>query len=93
MSQRNARFNGFFLILFIKSFFPAIIPHCGPPTNLSPLNVTMSAPSSKVSLGDLYLGNPIEVSSIKDPLPRSTINGIPFLFDNFTISFSLTSDV
>ncbi|MNE64886.1 hypothetical protein D3C80_1603260 [compost metagenome] len=46
LSTRKARLSGFFLILAISALLPTISPACGPPSSLSPLNVTMSAPSS-----------------------------------------------
>ena len=44
LSTRSARFIGFFSILAMRSSRPTMSPACGPPSSLSPLNVTMSAP-------------------------------------------------
>ena len=49
--QRRARKSGSLLSAAINRFFPAMIPACGPPNNLSPLKQTRSAPSFKTSTG------------------------------------------
>ena len=43
-SGRTARASGSFRIRAIRSARPTMSPACGPPTSLSPLNVTRSAP-------------------------------------------------
>ncbi len=46
LSIRSARVSEFCLILSRISFFPTMIPACGPPRSLSPLKVTTSAPDA-----------------------------------------------
>ncbi|MNF69469.1 hypothetical protein D3C84_513540 [compost metagenome] len=77
LSTRSARLSGFFLILAINSLRPTINPACGPPSSLSPLKVTMSAPSSRASRTVGSAGKPQRVKSSRLPLPRSSSNGSP----------------
>src|ERR1700720_1878035 len=51
LSQRSARNNDSRLSAAINFDFPAMIPACGPPNNLSPLNETRSTPFRSVSAG------------------------------------------
>jgi len=48
LSILKALVSGFFRIGSIAIFCVNIIPACGPPNNLSPLNVTTSAPASAI---------------------------------------------
>ena len=66
---------GLRLILETRSARPTMIPAWGPPSNLSPLNVTRSAPAAKVSAGVGSCGKPNRRRSTNAPLPRSTIKG------------------
>src|ERR1700677_365498 len=43
LSMRRARFIGLRLIAWIRSRLPTMKPACGPPSNLSPENITTSA--------------------------------------------------
>ena len=54
---------------------PTMMPACGPPSSLSPLKVTRSAPAAMHSLGIGSFGRPNRVRSTSDPLPRSTASG------------------
>ena len=51
LSGRIARASGSRRILAIRSARPTMNPACGPPTSLSPLNVTRSAPAASRSAG------------------------------------------
>src|SRR6266478_1321379 len=46
LSTRRARKSGCRRTRLTNSFFPAIIPACGPPSSLSPLNITIETPAS-----------------------------------------------
>ena len=50
-SGRTARANGSRRIRAMRSARPTISPACGPPSSLSPLNVTRSAPAARRSAG------------------------------------------
>ena len=78
LSTRRARLSGFFLIRPISSRLPRISPAWGPPSNLSPLKVTMSAPSARASCTVGSLGKPQRVRSTRVPLPRSSSSGRPW---------------
>ncbi|MNY70314.1 hypothetical protein D3C86_2084250 [compost metagenome] len=64
------------MIFAIRSARPTMTPHCGPPSNLSPLKVTRSAPASIVSRTVVSCGKPYWARSTRVPLPRSTAVGI-----------------
>ena len=49
LSIRSARFSGFFRIVSIKARLPRMSPAWGPPSSLSPLKVTTSAPAARQS--------------------------------------------
>ncbi|MCY1457289.1 hypothetical protein D9M71_745770 [compost metagenome] len=66
------------MILPISSLLPRISPACGPPSSLSPLKVTMSAPSFNASCTVGSLGRPQRVRSTRVPLPRSSSSGRPW---------------
>ena len=51
LSGRIARASGSRRIRAIRSARPTMSPACGPPTSLSPLNVTRSAPAARRSAG------------------------------------------
>src|SRR6266478_1271075 len=55
----------------MRSFFPAMIPACGPPRSLSPLNITIETPASTLCLtvGSL---TPCSERSTRQPEPRSS---------------------
>ena len=72
LPTRSARLSGFFLILAIRSLRPTIRPACGPPSSLSPLKVTRSAPAAIVSRTVASCGRPHWRRSTSVPLPRST---------------------
>ena len=59
----------------IRSRRPATMPHCGPPSSLSPEKVTRSAPAAIVSRTVGSCGRPYAARSINAPAPRSTRNG------------------
>ena len=52
-------------------------PACGPPSSLSPLKVTRSAPAATRSRTTGSLGRPSAERSTSAPLPRSSITGTP----------------
>ena len=56
---------------------PTIRPACGPPSSLSPLNVTRSAPAATRSRTTGSRGRPNGERSISAPLPRSSSTGTP----------------
>ncbi len=49
LSSRNARNKGLRRSLVTMPLFPARMPACGPPSSLSPLNETRSAPARRLS--------------------------------------------
>ena len=93
LSQRNARFIGLRLMRAIRSPRPTMMPACGPPSSLSPLKVTMSAPAASVSRGVGSCGNPKRLRSVRAPLPRSTTNGTSRSWQRAARSDSLTAAV
>ena len=77
LSRRKARFSGFRASRAIKSARPTTSPACGPPSNLSPLKVTRSAPCARASAAVGSCGKPQRARSTSDPLPRSSTKGKP----------------
>ena len=61
-----------------RSARPTISPACGPPTSLSPLNVTRSAPASSRSRGVGSWASPNAAVSRNAPLPRSSTTIAPW---------------
>ena len=61
----------------IASRLPTISPACGPPSSLSPLNVTTSQPAASLSCGSGSRGSPNWARSTSAPLPRSLASGTP----------------
>ena len=53
------------------------MPACGPPSSLSPENVTSVMPSDKASRTVRSCGNPYVSRSTSAPLPRSSTTGTP----------------
>ena len=58
LSGRTARASGSFRMRAMRSARPTMSPACGPPTSLSPLNVTTSAPAASRSAGRRLVGQP-----------------------------------
>ena len=56
---------------------PTMRPACGPPTSLSPLNVTRSAPAARRSAGVGSWARPNAAVSSSAPLPRSSTTSAP----------------
>ena len=77
LPTRSARFSGFFLIFAIRSRRPTISPACGPPSSLSPLKLTTSAPAVTMSRTVGSRARPCADRSTSVPLPRSTASGRP----------------
>ncbi len=82
--QRRARASGWSAHRPTSSALPAMMPACGPPSSLSPLNVTSEAPSASVcnaagSSASQAGGGPAShgTRASSRPLPRSTTTGTP----------------
>src|SRR5438132_173018 len=71
LSGRSARMSGCVRSAVMDSARPTAIPACGPPSSLSPLKVTTSAPSRIASPTVSSLPRPNRDVSRKVPLPRS----------------------
>ena len=80
LSIRSARVSWFFFIISIYFFLPMIIPACGPPSSLSPLKHTTSAPCAMDSCTVGSCVSPYFSKLINTPLPRSSTTGIPCSF-------------
>ena len=61
-----------------RSARPTMSPACGPPTSLSPLNVTRSAPAASRSRGVGSWARPKPLVSRRAPLPRSSTTSAPW---------------
>ena len=61
----------------MRSARPTISPACGPPTSLSPLNVTRSAPAASRSAGVGSCASPNATVSSSAPVPRSSMTMAP----------------
>ena len=48
--MRSARASGWRRIASMAAAWPTAMPACGPPSSLSPLKVTMSAPAAMLSM-------------------------------------------
>ena len=77
LSTRNARFIGLRRRAATRSARPATTPDWGPPSSLSPLKVTRSAPFASASRGVGSRGSPNLSSATRVPLPRSCTHGTP----------------
>ena len=77
LSQRMARLSGLRRMRSMRSARPTSIPACGPPSSLSPLKVTRSAPCAIAWAGVGSAGRPNRVRSVSVPLPRSITKGTP----------------
>ena len=75
LSTRSARNSGCRRTRAIKSFSPAMMPACGPPSSLSPLKVTMPTPASMLwrTVGSVI---PCSAKSTKQPEPKSSTSGM-----------------
>ena len=78
LSGRIARASGSLRILATRSARPTTNPACGPPTSLSPLNVTTSEPAARRSLGIGSWVSPKRAVSRSAPLPRSSTTIAPW---------------
>ena len=72
---RSARFIGLRFRRCKYSRRPTIRPACGPPSSLSPLKGTISAPTRTASCTVGSAGRPKRAMSTNAPLPRSTATG------------------
>ncbi|MNH26146.1 hypothetical protein D3C79_861790 [compost metagenome] len=70
------------MIRAIKSLRPTMMPAWGPPSSLSPLKVTISAPSARDWRTVGSAGKPQRLRSSRLPLPRSSSNGNPWRWAN-----------
>ena len=61
----------------MRSARPTTSPACGPPTSLSPLNVTRSAPAARRSAGVGSWARPKRAVSSSAPMPRSSTTIAP----------------
>ena len=77
LSGRIARASGSLRSRATRSARPTMSPACGPPTSLSPLNVTRSAPSASRSPGIGSWARPNAAVSSSAPLPRSSTTSAP----------------
>ena len=77
LSGRIARASGSLRRRATRSARPTMNPAWGPPTSLSPLNVTRSAPSASRSLGIGSWASPNAAVSSSAPLPRSSTTSAP----------------
>ena len=77
LSTLRARLRGLRLIRATRSLRPTMIPAWGPPSSLSPLKVTRSAPAFNMDETVGYSGRPYFVKGTSVPLPRSTTSGKP----------------
>ena len=77
LSTRRARASACFRNVSTRSARPTMIPACGPPSSLSPLNSTRSAPATTLSctVGSCAIPN-CSVAS-RHPLPRSSNTRTP----------------
>ena len=75
LSGRKARISGSRSTRATSAAVPAMIPACGPPSNLSPLNSTTSAPAAMPAATSGSPGKPNGARSITCPLPTSSITG------------------
>ena len=83
---RNALTSGSFLSFAMYSFFPAMIPACAPPNNLSPLKLTISTPSSKGLPYIRFIRKTFIEVFRSNPEPISYITGIFFFLPKATKS-------
>ena len=93
LSIRSARFSGFFRIRSRYSLFPRMIPAWGPPSSLSPLKVTTSAPAARQSRTVGSRSRPYRSRSIRQPLPRSSTTGRRCFFPSATSEARSASSV
>ena len=77
LSGRIARASGSLRSRATRSARPTISPACGPPTSLSPLKVTRSAPAARRSRGVGSWASPKAAVSSSAPLPRSSTTSAP----------------
>ena len=77
LSGRIARASGSRRSRAIRSARPTISPACGPPTSLSPLNTTTSAPAASRSAGVGSWASPKAAVSSSAPEPRSSMTSAP----------------
>ena len=78
LSGRMARASGSRRIRATRSARPTMRPACGPPTSLSPLNVTMSEPAASRSCGIGSWARPKAAVSSSAPDPRSSMTIAPW---------------
>ena len=77
LSGRIARASGSRRSFATRSARPTTNPACGPPTSLSPLNVTRSAPAARRSAGIGSWASPNAAVSSSAPEPRSSTTIAP----------------
>ena len=77
LSIRTARSSGCSFNWTIRSRRPTMMPACGPPINLSALNITRSIPDATLSPTVGSWGRPMSRRSSRVPLPRSSITTSP----------------
>ncbi len=75
LSMRTARASGCLRIVSMTAARPTAMPACGPPSSLSPLNVTTWAPAAMLWLTPGSSAN--TSSEPRAPLPRSSIMAAP----------------
>ena len=86
-------FHGPFSTRTIRSFFPAISPAWGPPSSLSPLKSTRSAPAATL---ERAIGSPVKpkrLKSSKAPEPMSSMTLRPCFLPSATSSSIETDSV